>query len=165
MIRCGCCSNPQKYRWEERRAYCGLESLHSAQILTRFDATAWLQQRTCDQCRLKPKTRVCRVSVHLERTALKCSNSKSADFSQENFSSALFRPASPIRRARSRSCNISQIAFANATGSSGSTRKPVRPWSTVYVIPPTRGATTGSLCIMASTRLVPYGSFQIEELT
>jgi len=29
-----------------------LPSLHSAQILTQFDATAWLQRRICDQCRL-----------------------------------------------------------------------------------------------------------------
>ena len=27
-------------------------SLHSAQILNQFDATAWVQRRICDQCRL-----------------------------------------------------------------------------------------------------------------
>ena len=29
-------------------------SLHSAKILTQFDATAWVQRRICDQCRLDP---------------------------------------------------------------------------------------------------------------
>jgi hypothetical protein len=29
------------------------QSLHSAQILSQFNATAWLQPRICDQCRLE----------------------------------------------------------------------------------------------------------------
>src|SRR5204862_3191790 len=75
----------------------------------------------------------------------------------DHFSATHVLPASPRRRAYSRSCKRRRRAAATAFGSGG-TSKPLTPSTTVSRRPPSATATTGRPQALASRAARPRGS-------